>query len=241
MGRLRADGETRFVILDHEPIYSDPEFDRICERHSVSDTHRASLKLLLEQIGRIYLDQMQLNGRPAQTLRLRQELRKGLCLLTELLELTPDMQRQSMLSEVAHASALREGERQLQEEDKMSAPGLLSDARVQISYMRDVYEAALESAVRCARGPSERHRIVARWRSAMIEFYTRTLNRPWIEAGSEQEGERFLADCQCVLEETELIKAEPTDAAEDQASGADPVVTPETVSEAETQPIRASL
>lgn len=211
MGRLRADGETRFVILDHEPIYSDLVITRICERHSVPDDRRADLKLLLEQTGRIYLDQMQLNGRPAQTLRLRQDLRKGLCLLTELLELTPDMQSQSLLSEVAHASALREGERQLQDEDKMSAPGLLADAKVQIAYMRDVYEAALESAARCARGPSERHRIVARWRSAMIEFYTRSLNRPWIEAGSEQEGERFLSDCQIVLDETDLIKSPSAD------------------------------
>lgn len=241
MRRLRADGETRFVILDHEPIYSDLVINRICERHSVPDDRRADLKRLLEQTGRIYLDQMQLNGRPAQTLRLRQDLRKGLCLLTELLELTPDMQNQSLLSEVAHASALREGERQLQDEDKLSAPGLLADAKVQIAYMRDVYEAALETAARCARGPSERHRIVARWRSAMIEFYTRTLNRPWIEAGSEQEGERFLSDCQIVLDETELIKtppAENSDMSEEPVEALVDGVSPE---EEPTVPLRASL
>jgi len=219
MGRLRANGETQFVILDHESIYSDTDLAQICERHSVPDTHRPALKIRLEQIGRIYLDQMQINGRPAQTLRLRQDLRKGLCLLTELLELAPDMEAQTTSSEVAHASALREGERQLQDEDKMAAPGLLTDAKVQLSYMRDVYEAALESAARCARGPSERNRILARWRSSMIEFYTRTLNRPWIESGSEQDGELFLSDCQRVLDDTNLIKGEAGEEATSREDG----------------------
>ena len=67
--------------------------------------------------------------------------------------------------------------------------------------MRDVYEAALESAARGARGAPERARTLDRWRSPIIEFYTRSLARSWMDTGTEHDGERFVRDCLAVLED----------------------------------------
>jgi len=204
MGLLSAASETTFVVYEGEPLYAEADLDRICKRHDVPAGKRGVLKRMLEEAGRVYVDQMQLNGRPSQTIRLRQDLRKGLCLLSELTELVPDVSqpRQDMgPSDAAHAAALREGDRQVQAADKLVAPGLLADAQSHLAYLRDVYEAALESAARGARGAPERQRTIARWRSPVIEFYTRELGRTWLDTGTEHEGERFVRDCQHVLDE----------------------------------------
>ncbi|CAN0312009.1 unnamed protein product, partial [Chrysoparadoxa australica] len=42
---------------------------------------------------------------------------------------------------------------------------------------------------------------VDRWRSPIIEFYTLTLGRTWMDTGTEHDGERFVRDCLSVLEE----------------------------------------
>lgn len=200
MGRLSAGG-TQFVIIESDPIYSDADIERICNRHDIKTNHRNALKRVLEETGRVYLDQMQLSGRPTQTIRLRQDLRKGLCLLTELIELVPDLHKPGPGGvDSAHASALREGDRQVKASATRSL-GLLADAPSTLSYLRDVYEAALESAARGARGATERTRTLDRWRSPIIEFYTRTLGRPWMDTGTEHDGERFIRDCLAVLED----------------------------------------
>ncbi|WP_422385378.1 hypothetical protein [Oceanicaulis alexandrii] len=204
MGRLSSGGTTQFVIIESDPIYSDSELDRICARHDIASTHRSALKRVLEEAGQIYLDQMQLNGRPTQTIRLRQDLRKGLCLLTELIELVPDLREPGQSgADSAHAAALREGDRQVKAA-ATSSLALLADAPSTLSYLRDVYELALESAARGARGARgapERARTVDRWRSPIIEFYTLTLGRTWMDTGTEHDGERFVRDCLSVLEE----------------------------------------
>jgi hypothetical protein len=200
MGRLSSGG-AQFVIIESDPIYSESDLDRICSRHDIQSVHRGALKRVLEEAGRVYLDQMQLSGRPTQTIRLRQDLRKGLCLLSELIELVPDLhQAGASGADSAHAAALREGDRQVKS-TATSSLGLLADAPSTLSYLRDVYEAALESAARGARGAPERARTLDRWRSPVIEFYTRTLGRSWMDTGTEHDGERFIRDCLAVLED----------------------------------------
>ena len=200
MGRLSSGG-AQFVIIENDPIYSDSDLDRISARHDIKTLHRGALKRVLEEAGRVYLDQMQLSGRPTQTIRLRQDLRKGLCLLSELIELVPDMHEAGPAgADSAHAAALREGDRQVKSAAKTSL-ALLADAPSTLTYLRDVYEAALESAALGARGAPERTRTLDRWRSPIIEFYTRTLGRSWMDTGTEHDGERFIRDCLAVLED----------------------------------------
>jgi hypothetical protein len=217
MGRLSSGGTTQFVIIESDPIYSESELDRICARHEIAPTHRSALKRVLEEAGQVYLDQMQLNGRPTQTIRLRQDLRKGLCLLTELIELVPDLREPGQTgADSAHAAALREGDRQVKAA-ATSSLALLADAPSTLSYLRDVYELALESAARGARGASERARTLDRWRSPIIEFYTLTLGRTWMDTGTEHDGERFVRDCLSVLEEG--ASSEELDVAAAEATG----------------------
>ena len=216
MGRLSAGG-ARFVIIESDPIYSDTALDRICSRHDIAANKRGALKRVLEEAGQVYLDQMQLSGRPTQTIRLRQDLRKGLCLLSELMELVPDMHEAGPGgADSAHAAALREGDRQVKSAATRSL-GLLADGPSTLGYLKDVYEAALESAARGARGAPERARTIDRWRSPIIEFYTRTLGRSWMDTGTEHDGERFVRDCLAVLEDG-AAKAEQDEAASEAAS-----------------------
>lgn len=200
MGRLSSGG-AQFVIIESDPIYSDADLDRISSRHDIAASHRGALKRVLEEAGQVYLDQMQLSGRPTQTIRLRQDLRKGLCLLSELIELVPDFQEAGVTgADSPHAAALREGDRQVKSAASTSL-ALLADSPSTLTYLRDVYEAALESAARGARGAPERARTLDRWRSPIIEFYTRSLGRSWMDTGTEHDGERFVRDCLAVLED----------------------------------------
>lgn len=200
MGRLSSGG-AQFVIIESDPIYSEADIDRICARHDIKTVHRGALKKVLEEAGQVYLDQMQLSGRPTQTIRLRQDLRKGLCLLSELIELVPGFHEAGVTgADSAHAAALREGDRQVKSAASTSL-ALLADSPSTLTYLRDVYEAALESAARGARGAPERARTLDRWRSPIIEFYTRNLGRSWMDTGTEHDGERFVRDCLAVLED----------------------------------------
>lgn len=200
MGRLSSGG-AQFVIIESDPIYSEADIDRICARHDIKTVHRGALKKVLEEAGQVYLDQMQLSGRPTQTIRLRQDLRKGLCLLSELIELVPDFHETGVTgADSPHAAALREGDRQVKSTASTSL-ALLADSPSTLTYLRDVYEAALESAARGARGAPERARTLDRWRSPIIDFYTRSLGRSWMDTGTEHDGERFVRDCLAVLED----------------------------------------
>lgn len=215
MGRLSADGEARFLILDGEPLYTSEALEQIARRHAIGERDRPALRRVLEQAGRVYLDQTRLSARPSQLFRLRQDLRLGLRLLNQLTDLAPDGAAISAVSPAdaeacPHAAALREGEREAPA-DRRPVGFQLAEAQAHLAYLRDVYEAALESTGRGVRGDEDTARIEARWRAPLIEFYTRTLARAWVGGPDGAEGERFLADCLAVLR-GEALTVAPADA-----------------------------
>lgn len=199
MARLCEDGAARFVILDGDQLYEAADIDRICARHAISDSHRGALWRLLESAGRTLLDQRRLQTTPVQLARIRQDLLLGLRVTRQLADLTPRAgqcvadQPSATLSR-AHLAALREGQRRAG--GAAGAGSRLEEAHDTLAWLAEVYESALES---CARVQREGQNPDAAWRMTLTGFFTRTLARSWTDDGGAA-GERFLADCQAVLE-----------------------------------------
>jgi hypothetical protein len=199
MARLCEDGAARFVILDGDQIYETADIDRLCARYDISDAHRGALWRLLETAGRTLLDQRRLQTTPVQLARIRQDLLLGLRVTRQLADLTPRPgqcagdQPSATLSR-AHLAALREGERRAG--GGAGAGSRLEEAHDTLAWLAEVYESALES---CARVQREGQDPDAVWRASLTRFFTRTLARSWTDDGGAA-GERFLADCEAVLE-----------------------------------------
>jgi len=194
MARLCENGAATFVILDREPLYDQGDIARIAAAHDIAPDHRNALWRLLEQAGRAFLDQRRLS-RASRLVRVRQDLQLARRLTAQLAELTPEPgQIASDTASVGlsrlHLAALREGERRAGS-DVGSAAGL-DDMRGALTWLTDVYDAAL-AAAQAELDPDET------WRRTLIEFYTRVLARPWT-APTGDHGERFLADCRAVIE-----------------------------------------
>lgn len=205
MTRLCPDGVATFVILDHDPLYSQDDIIQIAHTHAIKPEQRNALWRLLEQAGRAYLDQRRLVTQPARLTRVRQDLELARRLATQLQSLTPES-GQAKTDTVSvglsrmHLSALREGERRV----GAVGPTSLDEARAAVSWLADVYEHALGA---CS-DPGDPE---ARWRSALVQFYTHGLARSW--AGPDGAGgEAFLADCRQVLENSDgsIPRADPS-------------------------------
>jgi len=199
MARLCENGAATFVILEDEGIYDEADIASICERHSIPDRLRNVLWRRLEVAGRSYVDQRLLAARPAQLARIKQDIQLGLRLASQLSALTPETGREEVdragcMLNRSHMAALREGARAVGER----GPGggiRLDEAREALTWLHDVYEAAIETCVYSARSNADPE---AAWRSAMTLFYTRTLARSWTGNGAAS-GEGFLADCMAPL------------------------------------------
>ena len=197
MARLSEKGQSTFVILDHDPLYTSDDIDQICAEHAIADTDRGALWRMLEEAGRAYLDQRRLSATPTKLARVRQDLRLARQLAAQLVELSPD--REQLSSDTpgialsrAHLSALREGERKA----GPSAGARLEDLRNALTWADTVFEAALESCGRQDDEPDEA------WRIELTNFYTRELARSWTGQGAT-DGEAFLASCREPLERNE--------------------------------------
>ncbi|MGJ3230528.1 MAG: hypothetical protein ACFE0P_01875 [Oceanicaulis sp.] len=204
MTRLCEDGRTTFVILDGDPLYSEDDIARICERNAVPQSVRGRLWRRLEEAGRSFLDRRRLISQPAKLARIRQDLRLGRQLAQQLGELTPESgqvgaDRASVALNRCHLSALREGERRV---GAGSAGARLDEVRETLAWLAEVYDAALEACTRSGEDPAQA------WRAELTEFYTRVLTRPWTGDG-DAGGERFLADCRAPLERGEAVDAPP--------------------------------
>lgn len=205
MKRLCEDGRATFVILDDNPLYTADDLEQICKRNDISDDLRSTLWRQLETAGRAYLDRRRLQSQPNKLGRIRQDLRLGRQLATQLAEIAPEPgqvkdDRGSVALSRCHLSALREGER-------LTGSGIGPGARLDemkqtLEWIAEVYEAALET---CTRSGEEAEEL---WRASMTEFYTRTLTRPWTGDGIAA-GERFLADCRKVLDQGEALDVPP--------------------------------
>ncbi|MEQ8406400.1 MAG: hypothetical protein RKE49_14990 [Oceanicaulis sp.] len=204
MTRLCEDGRTTFVILDEDPLYAEADIARICTRHGVPEALRGRLWRRLEEAGRSFLDRRRLQSQPAKLARIRQDLRLGRQMAQQLAEFTPEAgqvgaDRASVALNRCHLSALREGERRV---GGGAAGARLDEVRETLSWLADVYDAALESCTRSGEDAAEA------WRADLTEFYTRVLTRPWTGDG-DAGGERFLADCRAPLERGEALDAAP--------------------------------
>ena len=191
------------MILDGIQIYDEAEIDRICTNHNIkSDKHRMTLWQTLERAGQRLRDQRRLQIKRTQLSRLKQELRLGLRLSSQLSEHLPDLtQLQGDHSSIGlnrhHLSALREGDRAVASETDKGPRYRLEDAADTLNYLTRVYEAALTT---CANAGLDRDDDPdSQWRSELKAFYTRTLARAWVTRKADQ-GERFLADCRVALE-----------------------------------------
>ncbi len=197
MARLSEKGQSTFVILDHEPLYTSDDVDTICADHNISETHRSALWRTLEEAGRAYLDQRRLGATPTKMARVRQDLRLARQLAAQLAEMSPDKDQLSSdtpgvsLSR-AHLSALREGERKA----GPACGARLEDLREALTWADSVFEAALDSCGRQDEDPDEA------WRIAITNFYTRELARSWAGQGAA-DGASFMTSCRAPLERNE--------------------------------------
>ena len=205
MTRLREDGRTTFVILDEEPIYVAADLDAICASNRIDEAYRASLWQTLERAGRAYLDRRRIQSQPNKLARIRQDLRLGRQLASQLAEMAPDAgqikkDRCSPTLSRCHLSALREGERRT---GAVAPSGVgLDEIRETLVWLSGVYDEALDA---CTRAGDEADTV---WREALTEYYTRTLTRPWTGDGSV-DGEQFLADCREPLERCDALDVPP--------------------------------
>lgn len=205
MTRLCEQGRATFVILDEDPLYTDADIERICTRNGVPAEQRGALWRKLEEAGRSFLDRRRLHSQPAKLARIRQDLRLGQRMAAQLAGFTPqpgqvEADRASVALNRCHLSALREGERRV---GAAGGPGArLDEVQATLSWLADVYEAALEACTRDEPEPGEL------WRAELSEFYTRVLTRPWTGDG-DASGERFLADCRAPLDRGEAVDAPP--------------------------------
>lgn len=205
MTRLSSDTLTSFMFLDGLQIYDEAEIDRICEVHDItSDDDRAALWRVLETAGQRLKDQQRLQIKRAQLSKLKQELRLGLRLSSQLSEHLPDGQQlqndqPSIGLNRYHLSALREGDRTVASRSEEAKRFRLEDAADFLDYLTEVYDAALNA---CAAGglASGQNDPEALWRADVKAFYTRTLARAWVTRTADQ-GERFLIDCRMALEQ----------------------------------------
>ncbi|PWE16607.1 hypothetical protein DDZ18_12635 [Marinicauda salina] len=204
MARLSEGGGARFMILDEDQLYDEAEIDRICARHRIEGQQtRMALWRTLEEAGRRLLDRRRLKARRVHLSRLKQELQLGMRLADQLSSHVPSPEQlsgdqPSIGLSRHHLAALREGERLLARDDRSGRAARLEDAAAALSYLSDVYEAALEACTE--RGVEECEEEA--WRARLQSFYTRTLARPWSSEG-DNGGERFLADCRAPLRDGE--------------------------------------
>lgn len=203
LARLFSDTGTHFMILDGVQIYDDAEIDRLCAHHNITtEKDRLALWQTLEKAGQRLKDQRRLQIKRTQLSRLKQELRLGLRLSSQLSEHLPDLEQlQSDNPSIGltrhHLSALREGDRIAADDTKDGSRFRLDDASDTVKYLTRVYEAALSA---CAHSGIDRQDDPeSEWRAELKAFYTRTLARAWVTRKSDQ-GERFLADCRVALE-----------------------------------------